>query len=352
MKEEIKETNFTIINAGRKQNELLVQKSKDFIGLSRFDFTLGELKIVDFYLARINSRKPEEREVVFTKRKLEELLGVKKINRATLEYRLSHLLGNVVKVPDYSKPDKTKLITLFEIADLDKNEDGETTIALKCTESAMIYIFNVEQIGYIKYKLKNILSLKTWHAYVLYEYIEANKFRLNWTEDVLFLRKMMNCETEYYDKFYVFNGKVLKKAMNEILENTDCRFTLKPVRISGTTSKVNIVYIPKNYEIESIPALPELPAKYDDNMFLWRHAVEPLKLELTEEQIDELDSIILTIPSYKLPEIDGVGMDDLDFRRFHYIDRIVKTIIRRDSEKKIKNRYNYLLQILKNEADS
>ena len=61
-----------INGSGKKQNNLLVQKSHPLMKLS--ELSLAEFKILDVYLSRINSRNPEDRTVCFEKGELEELL--------------------------------------------------------------------------------------------------------------------------------------------------------------------------------------------------------------------------------------------------------------------------------------
>ena len=70
-----------IIGTGKDpENKLTVQKSRPLFSLWRSDMTLAEFKILDTYLSRIDSRKPEKRTVIFSKGELEQLLGVKRIN--------------------------------------------------------------------------------------------------------------------------------------------------------------------------------------------------------------------------------------------------------------------------------
>ena len=82
------------------EDKLIIQKSKPLFALWESELTLAEFKILDTYLGRIDSHKPEKRIVTFEKGELEEKLGVKRINKADLEERLKHLMGNVIKISD------------------------------------------------------------------------------------------------------------------------------------------------------------------------------------------------------------------------------------------------------------
>jgi len=59
-------------------DKLTVQKSLPLFSLWRSELSLAEFKILDTYLSRIDSHKPDRRTVVFEKGELEKILGVKK----------------------------------------------------------------------------------------------------------------------------------------------------------------------------------------------------------------------------------------------------------------------------------
>ena len=206
-----------------KIKNLLIQKSGPLRALSETEMTLAELKILDVYLGKIDSRNPESREVVFTKGELERLLEVTKIEKNELKKRIENL-GRMVKISDPSDPNKLKMVALFEKVEAWKYEDGFWKIILKCTQSAMKYIFNIENIGYIRYKLHNILHLKSRYSYFMFLYLENNRFRKRWTVDVLELRKILNCMGKTYDKYYKFNELVLTPVQNELHKKTTVKF--------------------------------------------------------------------------------------------------------------------------------
>lgn len=58
-----------------------------------------------------------------------------------------------------SKENGFAKISLFEKAEAKQDENGLWQVDLVCTESALEYIFNIENIGYLRYRLKNIIDL-------------------------------------------------------------------------------------------------------------------------------------------------------------------------------------------------
>ena len=103
--------------------------------------TLEEYKILDTYLARINSHTPRRKYVVFEKGELEDLLGVERIKETDLKKRLKHL-GQPLEIQDLSsKTPKFTLLWLFDKADVELGRDGLWRVKLAASKDAMPYFF-------------------------------------------------------------------------------------------------------------------------------------------------------------------------------------------------------------------
>ena len=112
-----------IIGLGN-EDKLVVQKSLPLFALWQSDLTLSEFKILDTYLSRIDSHKPDKRQIMLEKGEIENALGVKKINNQDLKTRLKHLMGNVVEIPDKSAKKGFRLVTIFEEAEAEQDSNG------------------------------------------------------------------------------------------------------------------------------------------------------------------------------------------------------------------------------------
>ena len=97
-------------------DKLTVQKSNPLQSLAKTDLTLPELKLLDVYLARIDSHDPEKRTVIIEKGELERVLCVTRILKDDLNKRLRNLF-QIVEIEDATKPDGFKIISLFEEAE-------------------------------------------------------------------------------------------------------------------------------------------------------------------------------------------------------------------------------------------
>ena len=178
------------IGLPKDYSKLVVQKSNPLQTLSETEMSLVEFKILDAYLSRIDSHNEEKRYVRFEKGELERILGVTKINKSDLEKRLKNLFQTIT-IKDESKQKGFTIIALFEKAEAVQDSDGLWQVDLACTESALEYIFNIENIGYLRYRLKNIVDLTSRYSYILYLYLENNRFRKSWKVSLDELKKLI-----------------------------------------------------------------------------------------------------------------------------------------------------------------
>ena len=320
--------------------KLTVQKSTPLQSLTQTDLTLPELKLLDVYLARIDSHDTEKRTVVIEKGELERVLGVTRILKDDLDTRLRHLF-QIVEVKDETKRKGFKLVSLFEEADAEPDENGLWTITLTCTPSAREYVFNIENLGYLRYRLRNIVELKSRYSYILFMYLENNRdFRKSWEVSLNELKERLGCaSTTTYNKFKYFNDLILKKCCTEINEKTDCKFDYEPVKRGRAIVAIRFtIKTIKQLAVEDVANLPEVQNE-PDNRPLWESAVKEWKL--SQEKLDELAALLDTLPKSKLPEAE-----DMEQSNYKYIALKVAEIKRRSQEKRIGNRFAYLKKMI------
>lgn len=337
------------------ESKLTVQKSNPLTALWQSELTLPEFKILDMYLARINPHAPSKRTVRLTKGQLEQALGVTRINRDDLKTRLKHLYQPIDLANGNAK--KIHLIGLFEEAEAEQDEYGVWQISLTCTESAMKYIFNTEELGYFRYKLRCITSLTSRYTYILFVYLERNRFRVTWEVALNELKEMLNChEDALYSEYKRFNERILKKCQKELFEKTECRFTYEPVRRGRAVSAIR-------FTVETLPKIsapaidPDQLTIFDINspVSLYEGACSPVgePCEFTETEMQEIATLICTVPEEKLPK--NVGDDDIEFRRYHYLAEkyaALNTAAERKAAKGevLAHRHAYLKSIIKRDA--
>lgn len=340
---------------GKHPDELTVQKSKPLLSLWKSDLSLASLKILDAYLSRINSFNPDQRTVVFKKREIESLLGVTKINKQFLEERLKNLLQPVELEKDNAK--KIKLIPLFEESEAEQQDDGTWYITLTCTNVAMKYFFNIETVGYLRYKLKSIIHITSRYSYVMFTYLESNRYRKSWIESIDTLQYIMNCdEDEMYKEFKYFNQRILKRCHKELLEKTDLRYTYTPVKNGRKVTGIQFTIETLKDLIEKETPEPDYDLMYEQ-LQNSEYTIDKMMYDACDNEYDTSEmEIIMSIISTK--ELKPHPYDAYDssqsFAKYHYLHKM-HCILNSESEKKerqgkpITNRFKYFKTMLEND---
>jgi hypothetical protein len=221
----------------------------------------------------------------------------------------------------------------------------------------MEYIFTPENLGYLRYRLSNVVNLTSRYSYVLYLYLEHNRYRGEWEISLNDLRDMLRCTADTYQQFYRFNDLILKKCHKELTEKTDCRYTYEPVRRGRAVRAVRFtIEQPQSmvdYDPDQISLFPERepPAQsdQDEQIDLLMDACP----EFSREEVEQLFTILAVMPEDKLPSPDAMpinGRGSVSFQRFHYLAEKYAAMKRADAKKPIRNRFAYMLKILKSDA--
>lgn len=354
---------------GRKQSELPplvdnlkdtyeVQKSNPLFSLWKSDLTLQEFKILDTYLSRIDSHNPEQRCVRFEKGEMENLLCVTQIKTNELKERLKHLMGQVVEIKDPQEKNGFNLVTLFEEARCDKDENEQWQVTLECTQKAMKYFFNIENLGYLRYKLRSIINLNSRYSYIMFMYIESNRYRKSWEVGVDELRVILNCEKEEtYSEYKRFNDKILRRCYEELKEKTELRYTYEPVRKGRKIVKIrftvetfkDVLDIVQAFAAKkTLPSLPEdEPDEKEESEFykkdieFYREACENA---FTYEEMDAIFAVIsqIHLPPHQFGE---------KIARYHYLAEKYSLFKLVNAKQTIKNKFSYFLAMINNDRE-
>lgn len=336
--------------AKRNPDQMLVQKSTPLQTLSETGLTLAEFKILDAYLSRINSHRPDERYVRFEKGELEKLLGVTRILKDDLAKRIDNLF-QVVTIRDPNKPKGFTKIGLFEKAVCEQDENGQWQVDLACSASAMEYVFNIENLRYLKYRLKNVIELTSRYSYILYLHLEQNHKRKSWEISLNDLKQTLNCTSDSYSAYKVFNDRVLKLCYKEINEKTSLSYTYEPIKSGRKVTAIRFTIKTQADEDPQQLTLTDLPdpernenlnadqVYADENIALLAEACH------NEFNNTQMESIFAIIATKKLPEVTG----GIWLSRFHYLTQQYAKMNVYAEKSRIPNRYSYFAKMLEND---
>lgn len=323
----------------------IVEKSRFLLGMKAPSYELGELKVLDTYLARINARDPETKLVKFTKGEYEQLMGLKQVKPIQLKKYTQALLGKVVTVPYGNKG--YDQYTLFTHARCDQDPDTlEWTVELGCNEKLEPTFFNIEKAGYLRYQLKNILPLTRKPSVLLYMYLKDNIFRSPFEVSLKELRDTLCATQKSYDSFKEFRRTVLDPAVKEVNENTDILVAYDRKTKGKLTVGLffNVKGKPSYDVIEA--DMPEQLALYDDaseptfeerdnDLDFWREALTESSF-ITDEEMDEIRTLLYQCPYASILTYD---------RHLHGTDRdlwLYRYLVAQDKYTRARRPGNYL----------
>lgn len=321
----------------------VVQKTRPLLALWQSDLTLAEFKILDIYLGRINSRDPEHRTVVFKRGELEKLIGSARIDLKTLDTRLAHLM-TTIRIQDPENENEFKRVALFEEADAKRDKYGVWQVELTCTEPAQKYIFNIENIKYIRYKLKFIVNMTSKYTYLMFLYLWDNKFRGTWRIKLDELKRRLRCSGEsVYSEFRYFNVKILKKVKEEIEGVTDLRYDYTTVKEGRTVVAIQFT-IKSDPEKEEINCVDDQLVDAKEEKQDWKDRLRILKI--SEERIGELEVLLTMVPKALL----SPDLSDEEGRSL-YMDQKLAAMERVEADKRveggrIRSRFFYLKSLI------
>lgn len=318
----------------------VVQKTNPLLSLAETNLTLPELKLVDVYLSRIDSHAPSKRFVRFQRGELEKLLGVSQIKAADLENRIDHLF-QVVTIRDPRKPRGFTKISLFEKATCyQSEEDGQWTIDLGASPSAMEYIFNPENIGYLRYRLGAVIKLKSRYSYTLFLYLEQQRhMHMVWEISINELKDVLNCHKETYATYKRFNDLILKPALNELNTVTPCRVSITPLRDGRNVTRIRFIL----QSMEDLEDKNQITIWSTNEATAYERYHAATEGTFSQDQLDTIIAALNAVSNTCLPD----GEDDT-MRRYELLSELFQRLKKREAEHKINDRCAYLVRAIGN----
>ena len=304
----------------------IVEKSKALVWAQFQDYSPGELKILDTYLSRIDPRNPDASLVTFTKKEYAELMGLDSdIRTEQLKTYTGGLLSNVVTI-DLPEKGYVQYPLFSEAKCYLDDKSGQVTIEVDCNHKLKAAFFDIARNGYVRYQLKNIISLKSQYSVRLYPKLKDRPF--GWTIKVAELRKMLGATATSYDVFKDFNKHVLQKAIKEINEITDITVTTENVRKGRSVESIRFKVTEKANHVISKEDT-ELLCKEKEDMDMNQMFIDAV---LTPSYVDpnDPDDPLALIASALPPGFTKEQVDMLRLLALDHLPFTVSTLAERD----------------------
>lgn len=352
----LKENSTEIV--GNLDPKYWVQKSDPLVLMRSVPFSLGELKILDTYISRINAADNTRRTVIFTKEEYEELMGLTAANYRALAKHTEGLLGKVVTL---EMPDKAFLkFVLFTKAYYHKDEYGKPIIEITCTEEARDLFFCIGKYHYFSYALENVIKLTHKASYLLYLYIRHNRYRGEWDIDLKELRdNVLDCRGQKtYQEFKEFKKAVLAPAVKEVNDKTDCHFDYEIIKRGRMVAKIKFIYHSAGVDLPELPQqlslLEDLQLDEVEHPFL-QLLSDACNNEFSDAEINELIAIMATMTNFPLPPTPDLPnfrwspAEEARMSRYFYLQQQYARLNVEAERRHIPHRFAYLRQMILND---
>jgi len=289
--------------------DYVVEKSRRILNLSDMVYSTMQMKFLDIYLSRIDPRDENSRTVRFTLDELADLFGVERIRYE----RIGTLLGESQDLKETHKDLPLELENIkftYEIDDEEKRgfvraplfvrsamfrrkDDNSIIIEMTCHEDAKRLFFNLQGVGYIRYRLKNVIPMSGKYSMLLYLYL-LDKFNfgnviVEQTVDYLKHKvfKMDEQSEGIYSEYKYFSQRVLKYSVAEINKHTNLQVAFTPIRSGKKVASIRFDLTGSRKELtrrEQYLLPYEKEYLYDDEVVgeeyiaEWRKALQPFCL--------------------------------------------------------------------------
>ena len=358
---------------GKLDQKYWVQKSDPLVLMRSVPFSLGELKVLDTYISRINAADESRTTVIFTKEEYEELMGISKINADVLKKHAEGLLGKIVTL---EMPDKSFLkFVLFTAAYYHLDDCGVPIIELSCSPQAKDLFFCIGKYHYFSYALENVIKLTHKASYLLYIYVLRNRYQGEWDIDLDELRdSVLDCKgQESYLAFKEFKRAVLDPAVKEVNKKTDCHFAYEAIKRGRRVVKIKFICQSQDLlegqtslfdEPLDIPLLSaqseDEEEKSEDEEEKWikfygseRLAIlaEGCNYEFGKEDMEQIAAVLvrINIPKDRMTNDLTYGRQFYLREKYAALNAAVAKKERR-GQKPITDRFKYFLGMLENDA--
>lgn len=282
----------------------LVEKSNALNEMKCNEMTLQELRFFSIYLAKINARDLSTRVVRFPLSDFQKIMDLGRLNINQLKETTNRMLRKVVNIPN-ERGGYTGFV-LFNDVTVDKDENNEWYVEINAHDKALPLLFELKG-RYFKYKLWNVLGLKSVTQLRMYEILKQHEREKRIEMKMSELRELLGIDANEYQRLDNFRTRVLDSCQKALAEKTDICFTYEKGKTGPHGKWLTIVFTickNKNYkdtiELEKFidiqldeEVLPnEKPESHLEQQQKKKTGFHSFETDFTPEEIQTLTMII------------------------------------------------------------
>lgn len=222
------------------EKNYLVTKSNYFIMNSSYDLSLEEQKVILTLSSMVNPNDEEFKPYIFKISDFIELLGIENQSKYTEIPKITRELMKKV----FEIKQENKLIQIAWLSSV-TYEKGTGVVELEFSPKLKPYMLQLKE-KFTKYKLANILCMKSKYSPRIYEVLKCNEFKKQgFIEiEVKELRNLLKAET-IYPLYADFKRYIILRTQKELKRLSDIYFDFEEIKTGRKVTSIKF-YIHSN----------------------------------------------------------------------------------------------------------
>ena len=288
----------------------VVTKSNYFIKNSSYDLSVEEQRIV---LTLASMVQPEDENFKVYSIKIAdfiELLGISSQTKYTELPKITReLMRKVFEINDENTGKITQVAWLSAVV----YEKNSGVIELEFSPHLKPYLLNLKGF-YTKYKLTNVLSMKSKYSPRIYELLKLNEYqKKGFTVHIDELRKLFKAEN-IYKNYNDFKKHIILKAQEELELYSDIRFEFKECKMPRQVKYINF-YVFKNTptakkKTNKISNAPKTKKELNTEKIISEQEKDIIKSEQVKIDFDIVYEAFLSLPQEEQNQIELEAYND------------------------------------------
>ena len=215
----------------KKKTRVSVSNTLNQMIFEQKDMNLQAFRMVMFYLAKINPKRPDYTLIKVPLETYAEMLGVE-LNEQAIDASTELLLGYKLKTGMVDEGEyivRNAKYNIFSVCRmLERKSDGKRMLEFKCTDDVKPLIFELQE-QFTKFNVWNVLNLSNFQDIRMYMLLSQYKVAGVRTLTIEELKGHLGIEKGAYHEYKIFARDVLKKCQKALKERSDIRFEFKAV---------------------------------------------------------------------------------------------------------------------------
>lgn len=288
----------------------VVTKSNYFIKNSSYDLSIEEQRII---LTLASMVQPEDQDFKSYQIKIADFIEMLGISSKTKYTELPKITKELMrKVFEISDEETGKLIQVAWLSAV-VYEKNSGVIELEFSPHLKPYMLNLKGF-YTKYKLHNVLSMKSKYSPRLYELLKLNEYqKKGFSVHIDELRKLFKAEN-IYPKYNDFKKHIILKSQEELEQFSDIRFEFVECKMPRQVKYINF-YVFKNTptakkKTNKTSNAPKTKKEQNTDKIITEQEKDKIKAEKIKADFDAVYELFLTMPQEEQSQIELEAYND------------------------------------------